>query len=329
MSFIPKVYAHEVYVLDHGEISQDLSAPRPDFLGSIAANSGQFALWGVGGVLLVGLLLFLSINKSVESFFDPLLLKFKRIAPIVAQFTIGLALLASGYYKAFLGVELPLSDTFGPHAGLVSYALIAIGLMLIFGILPRLAGIATLSALVFMTYHYGFYMINYFTYLGEALAITLFGGSYYLLSSKWVSKYFSKVIPEEWHKYKFLIIRILFGVSLIFASLYAKFIHGALALDVVNKYALTNYFPFDPVFLVLGAMIVEITLGLFFMIGFEIRFTSLFFLTFLTLSLIFFGETVWPHIVLIGTAFAMFLHGYDEFTLTYKLAKDKNLEPVL
>lgn len=126
-----------------------------------------------------------------------------------------------------------------------------------------------------------------------------------------------------------MIMRILFGISLIYASLYAKLIHGALALEVVTKYHLTHYFPFDPIFLVLGAMLIEILIGIFFLIGFEIRFTSLFFLVFLSMSLVFFGESVWPHIILIGTAIAMFLHGYDRYTFSVRLEKDKRAEPVL
>lgn len=42
----------------------------------------------------------------------------------------------------------------------------------------------------------------------------------------------------------------------------------------------------------------------------------------------FFGESVWPHIVLFGTAFGMFVHGYDKYTLERVLYK-KDHEPIL
>ena len=140
---------------------------------------------------------------------------------------------------------------------------------------------------------------------------------------------YEKEIEASLHKYKFLLLRVTFGASLVYASLYAKYSHGALALETVHKYGLTQYFPFDPIFLVLGAMIIEVLLGLFFLLGFEVRFASLFFLTFLVISIQFFGEAVWPHIILIGTALATFTHGYDRYTLTARFTDRSDLEPVL
>src|SRR3989338_2370258 len=104
----------------------------------------------------------------------------------------------------------------------------------------------------------------------------------------------------------FPILRICFGVSLIYASLYAKVLHNNLALQVASlplaghEYSLAQYLGFEPQFLVLGAAIVEILIGLFFVLGIEIRFTSLFLLFWLSLSLLYFSDTVSPHIILIG-----------------------------
>ncbi|HSX25180.1 MAG TPA: DoxX family membrane protein, partial [Candidatus Andersenbacteria bacterium] len=124
----------------------------------------------------------------------------------------------------------------------------------------------------------------------------------------------------------FLILRILFGTALIYASMYAKFLHSDLALDTVNDYHLTQFFPFTPLFLVLGAFLIETLIGLAFMLGFAIRFFALFFLTFLTMSILFFGESVWPHAILFGVAIVLFFHGYDKFTVWGRNGKN---EPVL
>ena len=61
----------------------------------------------------------------------------------------------------------------------------------------------------------------------------------------------------------------------------------------------------------------------------SVRFTALVFLTFLALSLSYFGEAVWPHMILIGINIVILLHGYDEFTIENKLFGRKKLEPVL
>ncbi|MES2314315.1 MAG: hypothetical protein V4524_00035 [Patescibacteria group bacterium] len=323
------VSAHEVYVLDASEIHSALQEPQPDFIQSIHDHLNQFMLWGSIVIALVLSVFFLSINRPLERVCDPWLLKLKKYSPHVAQVTLGLALIASGYYRAIFGVELPLSDIFGGFAVPFSYALIALGSMLVFGLFPRIAAICVSSIFAGLVWHFGIYMLNYATYFGEAITIVLFGGAHTLFADHRLAKLFTRVIPQHLYVYKFMIMRILFGASLIFASLYAKFVHGALALEVVSKYNLTHYFPFDPIFLVLGAMLIEILIGVCFIIGFEIRFASLFFLVFLSMSLVFFGESVWPHIILIGTAIAMFLHGYDRYTFSVQLERNKNEEPVL
>lgn len=325
--------AHEVYVLDRNEIAEALTAPEPDFLGTITADPMKFIGWGVlTGVLLLVVFL-ISYSSVLERWTAPLWKSIKKYSPMISQFTLGLALFASGYFKAAFGVELPFSMLFGSDAAMLSYVFITLGLMIIFGILPRLAGLATLAIFLVIVSHKGIYMFNYATYLGETLTLILFGGAYVVWSSKKVASIFRGKLVLAAHGYKFAIMRVLFGAALIYASLYAKLFHGALALETVEKYHLTNYFPFDPTFLVLGAMIVEIMIGVLFATGFLIRFTAIFFLSFVIMSLMFFGESVWPHIILIGTGLAMFCHGYDKYTISMWLQKrwkkNTDVEPVL
>jgi uncharacterized membrane protein YphA (DoxX/SURF4 family) len=132
----------------------------------------------------------------------------------------------------------------------------------------------------------------------------------------------------------FPILRVTFGIALIYASAYAKILHNNLALQVASlplaghPYSLAHYFGFEPQFLVLGAAIIELVIGLFFVLGIEIRFTSLFLLFWLSLSLWYFGETVWPHIILIGIPLAFILHGYDKYSVEGRLFKKRLREPV-
>jgi len=124
--------------------------------------------------------------------------------------------------------------------------------------------------------------------------------------------------------------RVAFGVSLIYASVYAKIMHNNLALAVTAHYpGMVAFFGFEPHFLVLGAAIIEIVLGLFFILGIEIRFTSLFILFWLSLSLWYFGESVWPHIILIAIPLAFVCYGYDRYSLEGLFFKKNGREPVL
>ena len=323
--------AHEVYVLDNHEIEFALTEKPLHLVDIVASHSNQFILWSSIGLLLVCGVFIFSVSVKVEQLLDKYLIKIKRVAPVIAQITLGLSLVASAYYGAIFGVELPFDKAFGAYAGPLSIAVSIIGAALLLGIYPRLAALGAIAIFLPLLDKYGLYMLNYFTYLGEALTIFLLGSNYDLFRKKdnhpwWHSNFW---LAPHLQKYKYLLIRIFFGTSLIYAALYAKYIHGALALETVAKYQLTQYFHFDPLFLVLGALMVEIFLGICFLIGFEIRFASIFFLVFLTMSVIFFKEAVWPHVILIGTAISMFTHGYDRYTITGRLSKRKDLEPVL
>ena len=77
-----------------------------------------------------------------------------------------------------------------------------------------------------------------------------------------------------------------------------------------------------------GFTLIEMVIGLFFVLGIEIRFTSLFLLFWLSLSLVFFGETVWPHIVLIGIPLAFIFHGYDRYSVEGRFFKKAGREPI-
>ena len=322
--------AHEVYVLSPEEIEASLGQPRPEFILTIQENLSQFILWGFISLLIIGSVFFISITRRLEELVDPFLLRIKKYAPFIMQITLGAALVYSAYHSALFGIELPLDLVFGTYAGAAQITIIIAGAMLLTGIFPRIASLAVLLLFIPPILERGIYMINYATYFGEAVAIFLFGGTYQLMNSNF------SPLPElrrsmelHLHKYKFLLLRVTFGLSLIYASIYAKYLHGALALNTVTQYNLTEFFPFDPTFIVLGAMIIEILLGLFYIFGFEIRFASIFYLIFLVLSIIFFQEAVWPHIVLIGTALAMLTHGYDRYTIGGRLLKRGNLEPIL
>ncbi len=319
--------AHEVYVLDHDEVESASHEPQSDFRETIETHLGQFLLSAIIGMVIIIAVFILSRMPFIEKSLDPFLHKIKHLAPLITQGTLGLALVASGYYNAAFGIELPLYDLFGVGTGVVRVIFILLGACMVLGVYPRLAG--SLAFIIFLPFlvHYKTYMLNYGTYYGEALALLLFGGGYALVNMR--TPAFEKNIEHHLHKYKFLLLRIFFGVSLIYASVYAKYVHGGLALATIVKYHLTNYFPFEPNFIVLGAFLTEILIGLFFIIGFELRFTSLVFLMFLTLSILFFGEAVWPHIILIGTSLAMFTHGYDRYTIGATLSPRKDLEPVL
>ena len=329
--FIPlSLFAHEVYVLSPFEVQRGLETPAFSPLEVIVSNQGKFLFWTLGAILVVSLVFLLSVSHRLEKRFDPLLMRLKKYTPSVARATIGLSFLVAAYYQAIFGPELPLSLVFGSFAPLATIALIAIGMLLVFDRYTRAAALAALALFTVAAFEQGWYMLTYTNYLGGIAVLIFLGTGMQGHINDFIGKIGSTIAP-----YRFLILRVTFGISLLYASLYAKFIHNYLAFQVASmplpgyEYSLAYYFGLDPQFLVVGAGIIEIVIALFFILGLEIRFTAIFLEFWLALSLWYFGESVWPHLILIGIPIGLFLHGYDRYSIEGYFLKRGGREPVL
>ncbi len=322
--------AHEVYVLPSGTVQQALATPAWSEWNVILQNIDQFALWGFIAALVIFVVFFVSVSRVLERRLDPLLAKLPPYAPAISRITIGVSFLAAAYYQALFGPELPLAATFGATAPLVTSVLIAIGCMLVIGFYARIAAIAALVLVAVEVWAHGVYMLTYTNYLGELILLLILGAHTLAFHSRQDDTSWLLRIKRRLAPYGFLILRVAFGTSLLYASLYAKIIHNNLALSVATAYpAVVHFFGFEPHFLVLGAAIIEILIATFFILGIEIRFTALFLLFWLSLSLWYFGEVVWPHLILIGIPIAFIFYGYDAYTLEGRFFKRDGREPVL
>lgn len=326
--------AHEVYVLSPDVVQQAIATPAFSEWDVILTNIDQFLLWALIGASVVLFVFFVSISRSLENLLDPFLAKLPPYAPVVGRITIGLSFIAAAYYGALFGPELPLGETFGAATNAIRVALVVIGFMITVGFYPRIAALGALALFGWEIFAHGAYMLTYANYLGELILLMVLGAHVFAMHDKHLDKaqaprWFIRA-KEVLAPYAFLILRIAFGVSLIYASLYAKIIHNHLALAVTAAYPeLVHFFGFEPHFLVLGAGLVEVLIGMFFILGIEIRFTSAFLLFWLSLSLWYFGEVVWPHLILIGIPIAFIFYGYDKYSLEGWLFKRDGREPVL
>jgi hypothetical protein len=303
------ISAHEVYVLSPETIARDLSTDSPNPFEAFSTNRFQFFLWGFIAFVVVSTIFFASITHRFEIFFEPWLSRLRPWASPVARATLGVCLIASAYNGALFGPELPLSE-FGSWEICVQLGLYFAGALMLWKRLAPVGGVIALCIFALAMIWHGFYMLTYANYMGEIL-LTVF------------------LIRPGFEALAFLALRIGFGVSVAFAALYAKFLHSNLALSVVHEYNLTQFFHFDPLFVVLGACIIEVLIGIFFIVGFEIRHTALFFLFWIFLSLLYFGEAVWPHLILVSVNAALFMYGYDKWTIEGRLFNRGKLQPFL
>jgi uncharacterized membrane protein YphA (DoxX/SURF4 family) len=308
--------AHEVYVLTPQQIQTGISTPPFSEWQTVLLDMHRFVFWAFIAFVVVSTVFAVSLWHRLEDMVGGGLNRLKRYAPTLSRWSAGLSLIAAAYYGALFGPELPLIDAFGHYTMFVRILLAALGCMLIADVYAACAGFVLLALFAVAVRHWGGYMLTYANYFGEALVLVM-------LARK-------RLAP-----YAFLILRIAFGIGLLYASVYAKILHNDLALQVASlplaghAHSVAYYLGFEPHFLVLGAAIIEVLIGLFFIFGIEIRWTALFMLFWLSMSLWYFGETVWPHLILIGIGLAFFCYGYDRYSVEGYYLKRNGREPVL
>lgn len=326
--------AHEVYVLPHDMYHEAVALPAFSVWQTILQNFDQFIFWTLIAIFVVLAVFFISTSRTLERLLDPFLAKLPPYAPVIGRITIGLSFVTAAWYQALSGPELPLTATFGSASGFVAALLVIIGAMLIAGFYTRIAALVALVLFAIEVWVHGSYMFTYTNYVGGLALLIILGAHAFAFHSKtdderrapaWLLSLKKRCTP-----YAFLILRVAFGISLLYSALYAKVLNNNLALAVAYAFPqITNFFGFEPHFLVVGAAIIEILIAAFFILGIEIRFTSLFLLFWLLLSLWYFGEAVWPHIILIGTPLAFIFYGYDRYSLEGRFFKRGGREPVL
>ena len=324
--------AHEVYVLDEAAIEAAMATTSPDPFSAYFGNEYQFFFWGLVSFVAVSTILAASAFRLFEPTIGPLLMRLKRYARFIVRLTAGATLLTFGYYGVLYGPELPLPEIFGAWTPTVQTLLICLGIALILGAYTRIAALVALGVYIAASLVLGAYVLTYASHFGAYLLLLILGGGEWSLAALWRfarSPEWLRVKSRQLRALAFPIMRVAFGVGIMYAAVYAKYIHSELALAVVAKYGLTDYFPFDPLFIVLGALIVEFLAGLMIVLGVEIRWTALFLVFWLTMGHLFMHEEWWVHLVLYGLGLAIVCHGYDRYSLEGKYLKRKEWEPVL
>lgn len=306
--------AHEVYVLspqdiikgehDHSVNPWSALLEGHNFLLALA-----FAI-GICGSLLFALYLKRKpLFQKIGAFLD----KATIIAPDIIRIAFGASLLMSAYHGALFGPEQPLSGFVG--AEILKWILIITGVSVVAGFRVRFFGLVSILIWQYGLITEGMHMFTYINYLAEAIAIILLPVQFLTLD-KFIYKLRGKKPPvESFGKYSLTITRFGFALALLYTAIDVKFLNAALPLEVVNQYELTRFFPFTPLFIVLGAGLVEILIAVLYGAGLLRRMTTLIFLVFVTLSIIFFKESVWPHYLLLALGVGIFLHEPDPLAL--------------
>lgn len=296
------VLAHEAYVVPKDFFWREIAKPIDPQAFIVALKNPHdvvIAFQVILGVLIVIFLNFLfrqtRLGTKTSEFFE----RFSFLGPLFVRFAIAAAFFFGALSGAFLGPELSIANM--PFAESMRWGIYLSSIMIAFGFFTEVAAFMGLVIFSVGFFVFGAYLITYLNYLGELIVLALFG------MRRWSFDgiFFGKLTAwrARWEPYETTIVRVAYAIALMFAGITVKFLHPDLSLRVVTDWHLTQFhwlFPSDPYLIVLGAGLAEAAIGFFILVGFEMRMTVFITLFYITLSLIYFQELVWPHILLYG-----------------------------
>ena len=270
--------AHEVYVLTPQEFSTGLTAERFGFFKTLLApgNIGTVVLAMLVGVALIVASLVLGRTPKVKQLISKLG-GLQKISLKLVAISLGALFFLGGISGYFLGSEIAVSSL--PLWPVIRVIMVAGGLMLISGLYTEVAAIALLACVLVAGVVQGHYLLTY--------AAPIAGLIYFGLSGA--------------KKRLTFVLRVGLGLALVYTAATIKLSHPEVLVTVVNKYNLTQFnhlFPPDSHLIAYGAGLAELALGIFLIVGFQVRLAVLVSLFVMTLSVAFFRETVVPHLVL-------------------------------
>lgn len=324
-------FAHEVYVLSPESVTAALDADSANPFTAYIGNEYQFFFWGLVSSIAMSTVLAASVFHLFERQAGPFFAYLKRFALPIARITVGLCLIGFAQSARLFGTEILFGELFGAASGVMQLIFLAAGVAVFVGLFTRYIALALICVYVYAALTFGSYILTYTDHIGAYIVLfALGGGTWSIDHSFGVGKLpsFAHAISNTIVPYAFPILRMCFGFGIMFAAVYAKFIHSELAVQTVIQHHLTDYFPFDPLFIVLGAFIIEFLAGLMLFLGVAVRWTGIFLIFWLTLSQLYFRELWWVHVILFGIGLAIFCHGYDRYSLEGRLFKRHGTEPI-
>lgn len=309
-------FAHEVYVLPPEKISDDYANKNVSAFDALN-SAGNLKVMAIMSIFIAGFFGLAVVLKYTQAFqkAGKFIDRFTKFAPDFIRIIFGLSLVSSAYHNALYGPELPLG--LFPGSELIRILLYVSGLALIIGVFTRFFGWLSVLTYLYAFVFKDWYMLTYASYLGEAIAVILLPRQNFSVDRLLVKRV-AKETNASLEKFSMPVARILFGFALLYAAIKIKIFNPALSLDVATTYNLSDFFHLDPPMIVLGAALTEIMIALLYISGFMLRVTSVIFVVFVTLSLLYFKESVWPHYLLFGLAIGIFMHKPDMLALDSK-----------
>ncbi|MBU6447482.1 DoxX family protein [Patescibacteria group bacterium] len=307
-------FAHEAYVLPANEFHAGLKVFSQHPFAPLL-DPAHFKLSVIITICVVSAyaLNFLWAATKPAAAIDRFLKKASPVGPLIIRLTVGFSFFYSALSAVSFGPELQLSYIHAAH--FIQYVEFVIALMFIFGIFTEVAALIGAAIFAYLIFFFHGYMITYTNYFGEFLALIFFGSRFLSFDRlafgkmPWLRK------MEKFKDLEVPLVRILYGVALIYAGYTIKFAHQELTVAVYNQYHLENFFHNSAAFIAAGAGLSELAIGFFILIGLATRLTVITSLVFITLSLSYFHELLWPHFLLYGISISLIINSAGRYSV--------------
>jgi uncharacterized membrane protein YphA (DoxX/SURF4 family) len=311
---LPVTFAHEQYVLTQHQFNNDMADKTISVWSALHTPENIFIAVSVGsGVLILLFLTFFFQHSVWGRKLGDLLDLFDSLGHLLLRVALAASLLASAYFHAFMGPEIPINSL--PLQSIILPLLYFCGILLLFGVLTRLAALLGLFLLLLTTVVYGDYIITYLNYYGEYIALLVWGSYAFSVDNTFfgISRYVKKYRDIE-----LLIIRVTYGISVMYPALTIKFLHPEVIVDIATRYHLTQIhwlFPSDPLLISLGTGMAQVLVGVMIVVGFQTRLASVITFFLYALSVVYFKEAVWPHYILLTLALYLVINNGGKLTV--------------
>ncbi len=309
--FTTKAYAHVGYVIGQEDFAQHLGRDNHYFLSPLSNGNDLAMIFAT--LMGVFILYFLAWKiKRVRNWIIAVRTRldtYTEYIPWILRLSLGIAFIGASVAHVLISPVLPVAAFAGIEL-LVGFFLLAGFLVVPSTIIGFILYIVALS--------HKFYIVGNLEVAMAFIALLILGsarpgiddlfGVPHLHTEK-----FKKIVP--------FLLRIGIGGSLVFLSLYEKILNPHVSDLVVQKYHLLGIIPVGAAMWVFAVGIIELFVGLCFLIGFQTRLvTAIAFMVIVT-TFFFFKEDVYSHVTLFGVLSCLFITGGGMWSLDSALKR--------
>lgn len=220
------------------------------------------------------------------------------LTPWMLRLSIGIALIGAGVADVLVSPVLTIAS------GLLSFAQVLLGFMLLTGFLVMPAAFAALVLFLTAVFQ-DWYVLGNLDFAAIALALLILDNERPGIDDIIGMPNMSPI--RSLKAFVPLILRIGVGGAMIFLALFEKVFNPRMSEDIVVNFGLIDVIPVSPEMWVLSAGVIELAIGILILVGLRVRFIATVAFVVLGLSFFYFNEAVWSHITLFGALSVLFV----------------------